>query len=157
MRITPLVLAGALVAAGSAAAPATAATKKKPITKTYEATAPAPDPTNWLGDVGAANYPVCNQVVPNSFHKHTFTAPALGKLNIKVYGFTGDWDVLILDSKGSVIGNGGSSGINTPDSPTAGDENVTLKIKKAKSKVDIIACNWAGGPTATVKYTFTYA
>jgi len=155
MRITPFVLAGALAAAGYAA-PATAATKK-PITKTYEATAPAPDPTNWLGQVGAADYSVCNQVVPNSFHSTPFTAPAIGKLNIKVYGFTGDWDVLITNTSGAEIAAGGSSGINTPDSPTAGDESVTLKIKKAKTKVNIIACNWAGGPTATVKYTFTYA
>jgi hypothetical protein len=30
-------------------------------------------------------------------------------------------------------------------------------MKKAKQTFHIIACNWAGGSTGTVKYTFTYA
>ncbi|HWL35145.1 MAG TPA: hypothetical protein VNQ77_03030 [Frankiaceae bacterium] len=155
MRITPLVLAGAL-AATALAGTATAAPKKKPITKSYDASAASPDPTNWANDAGGG-YSVCAQRVPGSFHTHTFTAPALGKINIKVTGFTGDWDVLITDSKGTEIAAGGSSGINTPDAPTAGDESVTLKIKKAKSKINIITCNWVGGPSAKVKYVFTYA
>ena len=155
MRITPLVLAGALAAA-ALATPADAA-PRKPITKTYEATAPTPDPTNYLDLAGASNYSVCNQVVPQSWHVHTFTAPAVGKLNIKVYGFTGDWDVLLTNTQGTELTFGGSESLNTPDAPTAGDESVTYKIKKAKTKINIISCNWAGSPTATVKYTFTYA
>lgn len=155
MRITPFVLVGALAVAASAA-PATAA-RRKPIVKQYEATAPAPDPTNWASEAGVPTYSVCNQQVPNSWHKHTFTAPAPGKLNIKVYGFTGDWDVLLTNTQGVELTFGGSPGINTPNAPTAGDESVAYKIKKAKTKINIISCNWAGGPTATVKYTFTYA
>lgn len=158
MRITPLVLAGAL-AAVALAAPADAA-PRKPITKTYEATAPAPDVTNYADSAGVDSYSVCNQQVPNSYHVHTFTAPAPGKLNVKLYGFTGDWDVLLTDSRGTELtfgGNGIPAQVNTPAEPTVGDENITYKIKKAKTKINIIACNWVGGPTATVKYTFTYA
>ena len=156
MRITPLVLAGTLLATGIAG-DAMAAPRKKPITKTYQATAPTPDPTNYLGTAGAASYSVCEQNVPQSFHVHSFTPPALGKLNVKLSGFTGDWDLLITNSAGQELTYGGSQGINTPDSPTAGDENVTIKIKKARQKVNIIACNWAGGANGTVKYVFTYA
>ena len=156
MRITPLALVGALAAA-ALAAPADAAPARKPITKTYQATAATPDPTNWLSQAGAANYSVCNQVVPQSWHTHTFTAPAAGKINVKLYGFTGDWDLLITNAAGQEVSYGGSSGINTPNAPTAGDESVTYKIKKAKTKINIIACNWAGAATGTVKYTFTYA
>ncbi len=157
MRILPLVVTGALVAAG-AAAPASAATKKKPkpITKTHQATAAAPDPTNHLNEV-QPGYSVCAQRVPQSFQTFTFKAPAIGKLNVKLTGFTGDWDVLILDSKGSEIGYGGNGELNTPQDPTVGNENTTVKIKKAKTTYSLVACNWAGGNTATLTYTFTYA
>ena len=155
MRITPLVLVGALAVAATAA-PATAA-RRKPIVKQYEATAPTPDPTNYVGVAGVPAYSVCNQQVPSSWHTHVFTAPAPGKINIKVSGFTGDWDLLLTNPQGTELTYGGSDGLNKPDTPTAGDESVTYKIKKAKTKINIISCNWAGSPTATVKYTFTYA
>jgi hypothetical protein len=154
MRITPLVLAGTLVATGFAGS---ASAAKKPITKTYTATAPAPDPTNYLGTAGAASYSVCEQRVPQSYHVQSFTPPAVGKLKVQLSGFTGDWDLLLTNASNTELTYGGSSGVNTPQSPTAGDESVTIKIKKAKQKVNIIACNWAGSATGTVKYTFTYA
>jgi len=147
MRTTPvLVAAAALIAAGSAL-PATAA-PRKPITKTYTATAPVPDPTNYA----EMSYSVCAQAVPQSAHVEVFKAPAAGKLKVELSGFVGDWDLLILDSKGAEVATSG--GTQPVDPPT---EQATVKVKKAAATYKIIACNWAGGPTATVKYTFTYA
>lgn len=150
MRITPLVLTGALATA-ALAAPADAA-PRKPITKTYEATAPTPDFTNLEPN---ATYTVCNQTVPQSWHLHVFTAPAPGKLKVTLSGYVGDWDLLLTDSKGTQLAAGDLLEPGTPTTPA--EESATLKIKKAKTKINIIACNFAGGPTATVKYTFTYA
>lgn len=149
MRLTPFALAGLLVAA-AAATPADAA-PRKPITKTYEASAPTPDPSNYAGQ----GYSVCAMNVPNSFHIHKFKAPAAGKLKIELTGFTGDWDLLFLDSKGSELATGGASDLGTPQTPAK--ESMTAKIKKKGATYEIVACNWAGGPTGTVKYTFTFA
>jgi hypothetical protein len=142
-----MVLATAGVALATVAVTSDAAPRapRKPITKTYTATAPAPDPTNWV----EANYSVCNQMVPNSFHKEPFKAPEAGSLQLEMSGYQGDWDLLVLNSKNSEAGHAGSSDLGVP-------EKTTIKIKKAES-FTIVACNWAGGPTATVKYTFTYA
>jgi hypothetical protein len=148
MRTATLVLAAAVVTA-TAASPAMATTKKKPITKTYTATAPAPDPTN-----AAGGYTVCAQTVPQSFDKQAFNAPAAGKLAVEVDGIIGDWDLLITDAAGNEVSSSGSGGYGTPVAPST--ESVKVKIKR-KGSYNIIACNWAGAPTATVKYVFTYA
>ena len=153
MNRTLVLTVAAAAAVGTVAAPALAAPKKKPITKTYSATAPTPDPTNWLNEVGAANYSVCNQVVPQSWHEHQFKAPAAGSLKLELSGFYGDWDLLVMNSKKAEVGAGGAGDVSTPAAPTK--ETATIKIKKAET-FTIVACNWAGGPTGTVKYTFTY-
>ena len=145
MRTTPVLAAAALIAAGLAM-PTTAA--PKPITKTYTATAPMPDPTNYAQQ----GYSVCAQNVPQSFHVENFKAPAPGKLKIEMSGFQGDWDLLLTDGKGSELAN---SGLTQPADPPT--ESLTVKVKKKGADFRIIACNWAGGPTGTVKYTFTYA
>ena len=152
MRKSPLVVAG-LVAAVGVATPATAAKPKpkpKPITKTYTATAPMPDPSNYAQQ----GYSVCAQNVPQSFHTTTFTAPAAGKLSVKMSDFLGDWDLLIMDGAGSEVSAGGGSDVGTPQ--TAAVESATTKVKKKGAKYQIVACNWAGGSTAKVTYTFTY-
>lgn len=156
MRITPIVVAGTLAATAFAAAPATAA-KKKPITKTWTITAAAPDPTNWAGQAGAAGYSVCAQRVPGSFEIKEFKAPASGKLKVTLVGFSGDWDLLIMDKNNSEMAYGGSSGLNTPDAPTAGDETATVKVKKAGTIIKMVGCNWAGSNSGTMKMVFTYA
>lgn len=150
MRTTPLLVTAAALAVAGTAVPSTAA--PKPITKTYTATAPAPDPTNYLP---SAKYSVCEMTVPQSFHTETFKAPAPGKLAVKMTGFSGDWDMLLLDSKGTEITNAGASDIGSPATPAT--ESMSTKVKKGGTTYRIIACNWAGGPTATVTYTFTYA
>lgn len=150
MRKTPLLVSAAALVAAGLAMPATAA--PKPITKTYTATAPTPDPTNYAPN---SPYEVCAMVVPQSWHSEAFKAPAPGKLSVKLTGFTGDWDLLLIDSKGTQITHGGASDVGTPGTPAS--ESMTTKVKKGGTAYQIIACNWAGGPTGTVTYTFTYA
>jgi hypothetical protein len=156
MRITPFVLAGAL-AATAFAAPAAHAAKKKPITKTWQLTAATPDPTNYANTAGVGSYNVCAQNVPGSFQIVEFKAPAAGKIKVTLSGFTGDWDLLIMDKDGNELGYGGSASVNTPDAPAAGDETATLKAKKTGFVFKLVGCNWAGTSTATLKMTFTYA
>jgi hypothetical protein len=135
--ITIAVLAAATVAApGALAAP-------KPITKTYTATAPAPDPTNVGG-----GYSVCAQNVPGSFHVEPFKVPAAGTLKVQLTDYQVDWDLLLMDDKGKELAGSGAGGVGGP-------EVVQVKFKKATA-VQIVACNWSGGPTGTVTYTFTY-
>ena len=150
MRTTSLALVAALVV-GVAASPASAKPKKhkKPITKTYTAMAPLPDPSNQTMQF----YSVCAQNVPQSFDLKEFTAPAPGKLKVEMTGFTGDWDLLLMDSEDLEVASSGGSEI-APAQPAS--ESMTFKIKKSKKKYSIVACNYAGGASATVKYTFTY-
>ena len=150
MRITPLVLTGALVAAGFAGEATAAPKKRKPISHSYQATAPLPDPSNYADDT----YSVCAQNVPQSFHTHEFKAPAPGKLKVTLSNFLGDWDLLLLDPKGTEVGAGVASDLGTPGSSVA--EVASVKVRKAGT-YKIIACNWAGGSTGDVKYTFEFA
>lgn len=117
--------------------------KPKPITKTYTATAPLPDPTNLVG-----GYSVCAQTVPMSFHIEEFKVPAAGTLKVELTDYQLDWDLLLMDGKDKEIASSGSGGLGEP-------EVAQIKFKKA-GLVQIVACNWAGGPTGQVKYTFTY-
>ncbi|MDT7572020.1 MAG: hypothetical protein QOE05_2194 [Actinomycetota bacterium] len=144
MNRTAALVVASLAVAAVAAPPAMAAPKKKPITKTYTATAPLPDPSNY----GMQGYSVCAMNVPSSFDRQEFQVPAAGTLAVEVSGYQGDWDLLLLDSDDSELSTGGSSDLGVP-------ETTEVRFKKAQ-KVSIIACNWAGTPTATVKYTFTY-
>lgn len=149
MRITSCTVLAALVLAPLAGEAAAAPKKKpRPITRSYEATAPAPDFTNLASDG------VCKRNVPQSWHTHAFKAPAIGKLSVVVSDFVGDWDVIILDPKGTEIGKGDLLEQGTPADPKT--EPASAKIRKAGT-YSIIACNWLGGPTAKVSYTFTYS
>ena len=148
MNRTAALVVASLAVAAVAAPPAMAAPKKKPITKAYTATAPAPDPTNYGQPAGASKYSVCAMNVPSSFDRQEFQVPAAGTLSVEVSGYQGDWDLLLIDADGSELATGGSSDLGVP-------ETTEVRFKKAQ-KVSIVACNWAGTPTASVKYTFTF-
>ena len=145
MNRTAVLALAALTAATVAAPAATAAPKPKPkpITKTYTATAPTPDPTN-----AAGGYSVCAQNVPGSFHIEEFKVPAAGTLKVTLTEYQVDWDLLLMDDKDKELAGSGSGGVGEP-------EALQVKFKKP-GLVQIVACNWSGGPTGTVTYTFTY-
>lgn len=131
------------LAAATVAAPGAIAAPKKPITKTYTATAPMPDPTNVAG-----GYSVCAQNVPQSFHVEEFKVPAAGTLKVVLTEYQVDWDLLLMDAKDKELAGSGSGGVGEP-------EALQVKFKKP-GVVKIVACNWSGGPTGKVTYTFTY-
>lgn len=136
---TRLVLATIPVALlGVAVAPSLAA-PKKPIEKSYTASAPVP---------GAAVG--CDGFVPGSAQLDEFKVPAAGTLKIDLTKFLGDWDLALLNGETEL---GESQNIQ----PLDGDaENITVKLKKATT-VTIIACNYNGGPTGEVALKFTFA
>ncbi|HVF21121.1 MAG TPA: hypothetical protein VNA14_12895 [Mycobacteriales bacterium] len=140
--VVPLVSLVTVVGAGAADA-----NHKKPITKTYTATAPAPDPSNFAP---TSAYSVCGQTVPGSFDVEEFTAPEAGTIKAELSGYVGEWDFLLTDDKGRELASSGILDV------TGAPEKITYKFKKPGT-VHLIACNWAGGPTGTVKYTFTFA
>ena len=133
----------AVVALGAASMSPAIGAPKKTITKTYTATAPTPDPTNVAG-----GYTVCPQRVPGSFQADDFKVPAAGTLHVEVTNYQVDWDLLLMDADKSELASSGSGGVGGP-------ETVDIRFKKPET-VTIVACNFSGSPTATVKYTFTY-
>lgn len=126
LAVAPLALV-AVATLPSSAAP-------KPVTGAYTAAAPVPG--------GAVD---CDGTVPGSTHTETIKVPAAGRFTADLAGFQGDWD-FFLKANGSVL----SSSTGSFD---AVKETVTAKIKKAGS-VQLVSCNWAGGPSASVKWTF---
>ncbi len=145
MRRRLVVLAAPLALAAVAAAPSFAASKPAPIKKTYTATAATPDPaSNNLNDV-------CDNVLPGSVFTQAFKAPAAGTLVVELTKFTGDWD-LAVRSGGKELGT--SAEAQPVVSPQV--EKVSIKLKKAAA-VDLLTCNYLGGSTGSVTYTFTYA
>ncbi len=134
----------ALLAAG-AYAPATAAPKKKPITKTYQLNlVPL-----WTNPSAACVNPEFEGI---SVDTQEIKPTGPGILSVKVSGYTGDWDISIKDANGDEIVKG--SGNDTPN-PGPGEETVEMKFKKAEP-LKIAICNFAGTPAATATYTYSY-
>jgi hypothetical protein len=133
----------AVVAAGTLA-PAVAAPKPKPVSKEYTATAATPDPVTPLANGN------CQPELPGSFHEEPFTVPFAGTLKVDLTGFQGDWALAVLKNGQSLADSDQSVG-----EPLDRPETVTLKLKKKGDKLVIRACNFAGGPTANVKYVHT--
>lgn len=135
------------VLAVGALSPAVAGPKPKPVSKEYTATAFPPDPSHVAITSG-----ICNTTNPASQHNEEFVVPFAGTLKVDLTGFQGDWD-LALWSGGSLLASsaqGLSDPVNRP-------EQITIKLKKKGQKLQIRACNFAGGPTANVKYVHTPA
>jgi hypothetical protein len=129
------------VAAAGTLTPALAAPAKKPITKTYSVGPLTPDPTPILGDI-------CDPVSPTARHSEPFKVPAAGRLKVDIK-FTGDWALALRDKKGARLAESDGASPETP-------ESMDVKFKKA-TEVLIDSCNFAGAPTASVTYTFTFA
>jgi hypothetical protein len=140
---TALAASLALVAAAGSLSPALAGKKPKPITKEYTATAPLMSPTN-------AGQTVCAAAVPQSAYDEVFKAPFAGRLSAKQDGFVGDWD-FAFQQDGA---NSAESAQAVTDDPQRPEEITGYKLKKGE-EITIRSCNFSGGPTAHVKYTFT--
>ena len=107
-----------------------------------------------------APLPVLSDADPNGcrsgqegVHKTTipFTAPKKGTLSVNLAEFDGDWDLYVTSKSGGVIAASDASQIQ--GSPQ--EENITVRLG-TKQAVNIVACNWAGGPTAAGHYMYKY-
>ena len=137
ISLLTLGLAAVLTAPSYAAPP-------KPMSETYDATAPVPDPTP-----AANGDDTCTHMLPMSKHEKKVTLPSAGTLKVELVEQTLDWAIAVRNSKGQKLG---SADGGTPEVK----EKMSVKIK-TKGSYTIDACNFAGGPTAKVKYTFTPA
>ncbi|MCW2813464.1 MAG: hypothetical protein JWN84_919 [Nocardioides sp.] len=161
---TAMPLALALVVAAGATAPVLAAPKPKPkpITASYDLTLlPVPLPLAGSGaPLDGANSCVSPELEGVSTDTRSIKTSGPGTLVVDVSGFAGDWDITVL-SGGRVLGIG--SGTTTGGEASGGDgslgtdnaEKAVVKVKRA-SQLQIAVCNFAGGPDASAKYTFTY-
>ena len=160
-----LPVAMTLVVAGGALAPAVAAGKPKPITASYVAEG-VPVPSPLVGDPAPEDPSSCMNpdLEGVSTTTKTITTKGAGMLVVDLTGFAGDWDITVLDADGEVLGVG--AGTTTGgEVPVVGGgngslgadntEKLELKLKKAAT-LKIGVCNYAGGPSANAKYTFTY-
>ena len=141
-----ILLAAALAAAGSVVLPASAAPKT--MSGTYTATAPVPDPTPFTGQTGGN----CRPTLDQAKHEQEVALPAAGTWEVEVSGYTGDWAAAIVDPKGTVVADADN---DVSTIAAMAPEKIKYKVKKAGSWA-IRSCNFAGGPTATVKWKFTY-
>ena len=133
----------ALIVLVGAVAPATAG--KKAIKKTYRVDAPVPYPvTSSVNEIGCLE----GEEGVNK-GTETFKAPFDGYLSVELSDFQGDWDLHVTGSDGRPIM---SSTSGQPVEPQI--EVVDLVLTK-RQEVGIAACNWAGGSSAQVSYTFT--
>lgn len=130
LAVLPVALLGVAVAPSSAAGP-------KPMKGEYTASAPVP---------GA---PDCDGTAPGSTHTESIKVPAAGRFTAELGGFLGDWD-FYLKANGGVLSSSTSGGIGGAEDSK---EIVTAKIKKAGT-IDIVSCNWSGGPTGAVTWSF---
>jgi hypothetical protein len=81
-----------------------------------------------------------------------FKAPWSGRLTATIDEFTGEWDLYLTDHRGSIMtsSNGGISDLQL------GAQNTLTFDLAAGQKVNLVACNYAGGHTARVSYEFEY-
>ena len=146
-RSLALIAAAGLVAVG-AYAPATAATKTKPISMEYDVQGlpnpqPLPSGTSCLD----------SQYEGISRTTKTIKTTGKGVLSVTVDGFSGDWDITLMDKDGEELasGEGTTTGGGAP--ATAGVDTLVQKFKKADT-FQVAVCNFAGSPSAHVKLTY---
>lgn len=83
-------------------------------------------------------------------HKTTqeVKTPFAGVFTLTMESFEGDWDLFLTDAEGNEIASSTTSQL-TGDPPT---EEVVVSVTKGMS-LAMVACNWAGGPSAEVKWS----
>lgn len=123
--------------------PTLAGPKPKPITQTVTYRDATPDPSGIA--VGSDGH--CSGLLPREA-PIAFKAPAAGKLEVSIGGFAGEWALQLRDDKGAVLA--------AADVPPPSFETLSIKIRKP-STINVLPCNLAGSPDATVQITFTYA
>lgn len=133
--IAMLLVLALLVALG--AAPATAGKKKKKGSFTAENPVPHPGADGCLE-------------APEDLSKtsEALKVPFNGIITVTMTDFQGDWDLFLTDADGGeIVSSVGSQLTGTPP-----EEEVSVYISKGMA-VQMVACNWVGGPSAAVAWT----
>jgi hypothetical protein len=121
-----------------AATPALAGKKKK---GSFTAENPVPHPA---GDG-------CNEGTEGvSKTSEAIKAPFNGLLTATMENFQGDWDLFVTDADGGAL----VSSVESQLTGAAATEEVSILLKKGY-EFAIVPCNWVGGPSADVAWTFT--
>ena len=148
-KVLVSVLLLGLVAGAFSAVPAMAKKKKKKtitVSEEFSAGPHAPMPTGIAGETEGcleSNETVNKTVVD-------YTTPGKGIMTVEIKDFQGDWDLYLMEGD-SMIASSHASQLQ--DAPPVETIMVNLGAKK---NVSIVACNWAGGPTAAGSYTYKY-
>lgn len=79
-----------------------------------------------------------------------YKTPGKGVLSVELSGFEGDWDLHVLD------GDGNALAVSNQGQPEAAQMEAIQILLGAKQEIQIVACNWAGGPTASGTYIYKY-
>jgi hypothetical protein len=145
MRKAITVMIGLALVVGMMAVPAFAGKK---TTGGFDAVAPVPYP-NSVADGNDAGQDCLASTEGVSRTTGNFKVPAAGKLTATMSDFQGDWDLYIFNKGGSELA---SSHADNVQGGVVGEKLVvTIPVKQT---ISIVACNWSGGPTATVAYKF---
>lgn len=139
----------AVCAAGMLAVPASAGGKK--IHESFTAQALPLPKTAQVGDPVGIEETGCNAGV-EGVHKvtHAFEAPFTGTLTAYMEGFTGDWDLFLIDADEKEVAVSVNDQIQ---GMAAAEESVSLRLKKGQA-IGIRPCNWLGEPQVEVQYDF---
>lgn len=122
--------------------------KAKHVTGTIEATLlPFPKLAAW-GDPAGLTQPGC-MAGQQDVHwvAQEFKSPGKGKLRFYAEGFTGDWDLYILDGD-QVLYRSEQSQVPDQAPP---EEEITMSLKKGQT-VTLAVCNWLGDPNVVAAY-----
>lgn len=149
MRIrtaAPLAMAALLAASVSAQA----APRPKPLTGSFKSTL-APMPAT----LEACASPAQVEGVNKKSVPLKVTGP--GMLQVKTTGFYGDWDMVLLNSAGSVLATGSGTNVDGNNSTPAAPIAETMKFKNKKAgTLTLVVCNFSGSHEATTSYVYTY-
>ena len=145
MRKTITMLLGLTLVAGLMAMPAFAGKTTK---GSFTAVAPVPYPLSFVDGEDAGQDCLKSPEGVSRVSKPLKAAGA-GKLTVTMGDFQGDWDIYVFNKTGGELG---SSHADNVQGGVVG-EKIVLTIP-SKQTVNIVACNWSGGPTANVAYKF---
>lgn len=147
--LTVAALAGAL-AMPSAAAAHSRSSRPRPIVTDYNVQA-QPDPTTYrpVIDPDGTVLPGCGPSKLGHDQARTITLPAAGTFVATLSGYLGDWDLCLRDATGAELLDASFQDAR------AKTEQVRITVRR-RTRVQVIAQNSIGGPTAHVHATFTF-
>ena len=115
----------------------------------FSAVAPVPYPNSYV-DGNDAGQDCLASTEGLSRTSKELKIPAAGKLVASMGDFQGDWDLYVFNKGGNELA---SSHADNVQGGIVG-EKLSVSIP-TKQTINLVACNWSGGPTATVNYKFT--